>query len=179
MADWSWMCGIHVGLPKGQFFYVITLDQHVIHRRTRVINVKSQFSRSLEQFFEFPQKLSSVEFPVTFSQFLLNLDSVNPFASLLGVTLCWLKGSDGSTGNGLASRLSNFFEISILVEISEGWYFCKDLTSLCPVRFMTNLYGTSFLQSSGCCRCTSRLWFVNWPSILASLRNLLNVSPST
>ena len=29
-------------LPKGQFFYVITLDQHVIHRRTRVINVKSQ-----------------------------------------------------------------------------------------------------------------------------------------
>ena len=43
------MCGIYVGLPKGQFFYVITLDQHVIHRRTRVINV-------------------------TFSQFLLNLD---------------------------------------------------------------------------------------------------------
>ena len=27
------MCGIYVGLPKGQFFYVITLDQHVIHRR--------------------------------------------------------------------------------------------------------------------------------------------------
>ena len=26
------------------------------------------------QFFEFAQKLSSVEFPVTFSQFLLNLD---------------------------------------------------------------------------------------------------------
>ena len=32
----------------GQFFYVITLDQHVIHRRTRVINLKSQLSRSLE-----------------------------------------------------------------------------------------------------------------------------------
>ena len=32
----------------GQFFYVITLDQHVIHRRTRVLNVKSQLSRSLE-----------------------------------------------------------------------------------------------------------------------------------
>ena len=32
----------------GQFFCVITLDQHVIHRRTRVINVKSQLSRSLE-----------------------------------------------------------------------------------------------------------------------------------
>ena len=28
--------------------YVITLHQHVIHRRTRVINVKSQLSRSLE-----------------------------------------------------------------------------------------------------------------------------------
>ena len=25
------MCGISVGLPKGQFFYVITLDQQVIH----------------------------------------------------------------------------------------------------------------------------------------------------
>ena len=32
----------------GQFFYVITLDQHVIHRRTRVINLKSQLSRSLD-----------------------------------------------------------------------------------------------------------------------------------
>ena len=31
------MCGISVGLPKGQFFYVITLDQQVIHRRTRII----------------------------------------------------------------------------------------------------------------------------------------------
>ena len=62
----------------GQFFYVITLDQHVIHRRTRVINVNSQLSRSLEPTaqgnYSFPQKLSSVEFPVNFSQFLLNLD---------------------------------------------------------------------------------------------------------
>ena len=41
------MCDIYVGLPKGQFLYVITLDQHVIHRRTRVINV-SKLSRSLE-----------------------------------------------------------------------------------------------------------------------------------
>ena len=32
----------------GQFLYVITLDQHVIHRWTRVINLKSQLSRSLE-----------------------------------------------------------------------------------------------------------------------------------
>ena len=31
------MCRIYVGLPKGQFLYVITFDQHVIHRRTRVI----------------------------------------------------------------------------------------------------------------------------------------------
>ena len=38
------MCGISVGLPKGQFFYVITLDQQVIQRRTRVINVKRQLS---------------------------------------------------------------------------------------------------------------------------------------
>ena len=84
------MCGIYEGIPKGQFFYVITLDQHMIHKRTRVINVKSQLSRSLEPTtyhpqedvgsnpaqgnYSFPQKLSSVEFPVTFSQFLLNLD---------------------------------------------------------------------------------------------------------
>ena len=57
----------------GQFFDVITLDQHVIHRRTRVINVNSQLSRSLEPTAYHPQ-LSSVEFPVNFSQFLLNLD---------------------------------------------------------------------------------------------------------
>ena len=50
------MCGIFVGLPKGQFFYVITLDQHtLIHWRTRVINVKSQLSRSLEPTTYHPQ----------------------------------------------------------------------------------------------------------------------------
>ena len=32
----------------GQFFYVITLDQNVIHRKTRVIHLKSQLSISLE-----------------------------------------------------------------------------------------------------------------------------------
>ena len=32
----------------GQFFYAITLDQHVIHKRTRVIDLKSQLSRFLE-----------------------------------------------------------------------------------------------------------------------------------
>ena len=35
------------GTPKGSFS-VITLDQHVIHSWTRVINVKSQLSKSLE-----------------------------------------------------------------------------------------------------------------------------------
>ena len=61
----------------GQFFYVITLDQHVIHRRTRVIHLKRQLSRSLEPTTYHQrsyQQLSSVEFPITFSQFLLNLD---------------------------------------------------------------------------------------------------------
>ena len=42
------VCDIYVGLPNGPVFYVITLDQHVIHKRTRVINVRSQLSRSLE-----------------------------------------------------------------------------------------------------------------------------------
>ena len=37
-------------------FYVITLDQHVIHRRTRAINVKSQSSRSLEPTTHHPQE---------------------------------------------------------------------------------------------------------------------------
>ena len=50
------MCGIYVGLPKGQFLYVITLDQHVIYRRTRVINVKSQLSRSPEPTTYHPQE---------------------------------------------------------------------------------------------------------------------------
>ena len=58
LATWlidHFMCGIYLGLPKGQFFYV-TLDQHVIHRRTRVINVKSQLSRSLEPTMYHPQE---------------------------------------------------------------------------------------------------------------------------
>ena len=49
LATWQidhLVCGNCVGLPNGPVFYVITLDQHVIHRRTRVINVKSQLSRS-------------------------------------------------------------------------------------------------------------------------------------
>ena len=48
--------GTYVGLPNGPVFYVITLDQHVIHRRTRVINVKSQLSRSLEPTTYHPQE---------------------------------------------------------------------------------------------------------------------------
>ena len=50
------VCGNYVGLPNGPVFYVITLDQHVIHRRTRVINVKSQLSRSLEPTTYYPQE---------------------------------------------------------------------------------------------------------------------------
>ena len=50
------MCGIYVRLSNGPVFYVITLDQHVIHRRTRVINVKSQVSRSLEPTAHHPQE---------------------------------------------------------------------------------------------------------------------------
>ena len=50
------VCGNYVGLPNGPVFYVITLDQHVIHRRTRVINVKSQLSRSLESTTYHPQE---------------------------------------------------------------------------------------------------------------------------
>ena len=50
------MCGICVGLPNGPVFYVITLDQHVIHRQTRVVNVKSQLSRSLEPTTYHPQE---------------------------------------------------------------------------------------------------------------------------
>ena len=55
------MCGISVGLPKDQFFYAITLDQQVIHRRTRVINCLFTLITLVRQ------KLSSVEFPVTLS----------------------------------------------------------------------------------------------------------------
>ena len=44
-----------MGLPKGSFS-VITLDQHVIHRRTREINVKSQLSKSLEPTTYHPQE---------------------------------------------------------------------------------------------------------------------------
>ena len=80
------MYGIYVGLPKGQFFYVITLDQHMIHRRTRVINVKKE--NPAQGNYSFPQKLSSVEFSVTFP----TTWTVNPFAILLGVIRCWLKG---------------------------------------------------------------------------------------
>ena len=43
-------------LPAGQFFCVITLDQHVIHRRTRVVNVNNQLSRSLEPTTYHPQE---------------------------------------------------------------------------------------------------------------------------
>ena len=44
----------------------------MIHRRTRVINVKKE-NPALGNY-SFSQKLFSVEFPVTFFQFILNLD---------------------------------------------------------------------------------------------------------
>ena len=44
----------------------------MIHRRTRVINVKKE--NPAQGNYSFSQKLSSVEFPVTFFQFILNLD---------------------------------------------------------------------------------------------------------
>ena len=68
------VCGNYVALPNGPVFYVITLDQHVIQRRTRVINQGDVGSNPAQRNYSFPQKLSSVEVPVTFSQFLLNLD---------------------------------------------------------------------------------------------------------
>ena len=49
------MCGILLGLFKGSFSG-ITLDQHVIQRRTNVIKVKSQLSKSLEQTTCHPQE---------------------------------------------------------------------------------------------------------------------------
>ena len=50
------------------------------------------------------------------------------------------------TENDTASLLSKAFENSILVEVSGRWYFCKDLTSLYPVRCITNLSGFPFLM---------------------------------
>ena len=82
------------------------------------------------------------------------------------------------SGSDTASQQSNFFEISILLEVSGRWYFCKDLTSLGSVRSITNLSGISFC-SRPVAVVVRRLWFVNWPSIPASLHNLLTVSPST
>ena len=50
------MCGIYVGLPNGPVF------------------LWDVGSNPAQGNYSFPQKLSSVEFPITFSQFLLNLD---------------------------------------------------------------------------------------------------------
>ena len=75
------------------------------------------------------------------------------------------------------TRLHNFFEISILLQVSGRWYFCKDLTSLCLVRSITNLSGIPFC-SPRVAVVARRLLFVNWPPISASLHNVLTVSPS-
>ena len=48
-----------MGLPNGPVFYVIALDQQVIHRRTRIINVKGQLSRSLEPTTHQPRRIAN------------------------------------------------------------------------------------------------------------------------
>ena len=48
------------------------------------------------------------------------------------------------SGSDTTSQQSNFFEISILLEVSGRWYFCKDLTSLGSVCSITNLSGIPF-----------------------------------
>ena len=80
------------------------------------------------------------------------------------------------SGSDTASQQLNLFKISNLLEVSERWNFCNDLTSLCFVRSITNLSGIPFC-SFQVAVVARRLWFVNWPSIPASLHNLLPVSP--
>ena len=75
-----------------------------------------------------------------------------------------------------ASLLSKAFENSILVEVCGRWYFCKDLTSLYPVRCITNLSGIPFFNARVAV-VARRLWLVNWPSIPATLQSLFTVSP--
>ena len=48
------------------------------------------------------------------------------------------------SGSDTASQQSNFFEISILLEVSGRWYFCKDLSSLGSVLSITNISGIPF-----------------------------------
>ena len=63
--------------PSGESLLVVfSKFSGVVKLKYRVINVKSQLSRSLEPTTYHPQRLSSVEFPVTFSQFLLNCESI-------------------------------------------------------------------------------------------------------
>ena len=79
-----------------------------------------------------------------------------------------------------ASLVSKAFENSILVEVSGRWYFCyltrTDLTSLYPVRCITNLSGIPFFNARVAV-VARRLWLVNWPSIPATLQSLFTVSP--
>ena len=48
------------------------------------------------------------------------------------------------SGSDTASQQSNFFEMSILLEVSGRWYFCKDLSSLGSVLSITNISGIPF-----------------------------------
>ena len=75
-----------------------------------------------------------------------------------------------------AWQQSNFFEISISLEVSGCWYFGKDLTALWSVISITNLPGIPFC-SPRVAVVARRLWFVNRPSIPASLHKLFKTFP--
>ena len=67
------------------------------------------------------------------------------------------------SGSDTASQQLNFFEISIWLEVSRRWYFCKDLTYLWPTRSITNFSGIPFC-SPRVAVVARRLLFVNWPN---------------
>ena len=118
------MRGIYVGLPKGQFFYVITQDQHMIHRRTRVINVKKE--NPAQGNYSFPQKLSSVGFSVTFFQFPLNLDCES---------ICDPPGGDALLAQGI--YLTDY--IYIYIYITNCRQYCFGLLGLISAVLMSRM----------------------------------------
>ena len=78
------VCGNYVGLPNGP--------------------VGDVGSNPAQGNYSFPQKLSSVEFPVTFSQFLLNLDCES---------ICDPPGGDTLLAQGIYSTDSMYIYIYI------------------------------------------------------------------
>ena len=77
------------------------------------------------------------------------------------------------SGSDTASQQSNFLTWSIWALIFLQRPNISRLRTL-HYKFIWNF----FLQSPGCC-CRTQAMFGNWPSIPASLHNLLTVSPST